>query len=636
MLTAFRNSAKNIVGVAIIVVLCLAFAVWGSGSLRSVGPPIVAKVGDVEIGAREISQEFEREVRDIIAQAGGAFTRADAVAAGLHIRTLNGMVERAALDAKAERLGLATTDETLAEALRAETAFHNPVTGEFERDVYRERLFGAGLTVSDFEREVRKDLRRAQLVGSVAASVVVDDALVEAIYRRQAERRSISFLMVQPAAAGDPPTPTEDDLRAFHETFSDRYRTPEYRDLEIALMDVQSAAQDIEISEDDIKQLYDFKQAEFVEPERRTVRFLRYDTKEEAAAAIAKLAADEDFAALAEAAGVAEDDATRTDATPEDFLDPGVGEAAFAAEAGLVPEPVEGAFGFSLVEVLEVTTSEATPLDDVRDELRAELAEGDALEIVYDLAGRFDDARAEGASLAEAAAQTNVTLIEVIDIDAAGARLALPEGDEAPAPVDPLILAEAFTLEAGDESDLIQLEDGGYAVVSVTEIEPASVRPFEDIRDTVAADWKGDWLRKKLDARVEELLKRLRAGLAFDALAEETGRALLTRQVSQQTADDTLSGSLVTRLFAARLNDYVAAPAGVGASRVIAQVQAIERPDLEESALDAQAIDQFRDQLASGLTQETLDAFVAAVRSELGETFNEAEFQKLFPSGEAG
>ncbi|MEM6851980.1 MAG: hypothetical protein AAF527_09640, partial [Pseudomonadota bacterium] len=85
-----------------------------------------------------------------------------------------------------------------------------------------------------------------------------------------------------------------------------------------------------------------------------------------------------------------------------------------------------------------------------------------------------------------------------------------------------------------------------------------------------------------------------------------------------------------------RLNDYVAAPAGVGASRVIAQVQAIERPDLEESALDAQAIDQFRDQLASGLTQETLDAFVAAVRSELGETFNEAEFQKLFPSGEAG
>ncbi|MEL7028342.1 MAG: SurA N-terminal domain-containing protein, partial [Pseudomonadota bacterium] len=420
MLTTFRKSVKNFLGVGIILILCLAFAVWGAGSLTPSGAGTIAKVGSVEIPTQEFERQFRNEVSRIAVQMGGAFTEADARANGFHLGVLNQMIERAALDAQSDAIGLTTSDAELAAAIRDIPAFQNPVTAQFDREVYGRFLANQGLSVARFERDLRGDLVRGQLLDALMSAPAGAGPLAEAIYLRQAETRQIEYLLIQPELAGEPAEPTEEDLRAFHSANAARYTAPEYRSMTVAAFTPDLAIDEVELSEEDLQQAYNFRIDEFVTPERRTVRVLRYDDRDAADTALQRLGAGAAFATLAEEQGSNLDGVTRTLAIASDFLDPAVGEAAFSAEVGLADEPVEGAFAFSVIEVVEIAAAETTPFDDVRDDLRKDLAREAGLGIVFDLAGRFDELRQDGMTLREAATELEIDVIELNAVDATG------------------------------------------------------------------------------------------------------------------------------------------------------------------------------------------------------------------------
>jgi parvulin-like peptidyl-prolyl isomerase len=151
---------------------------------------------------------------------------------------------------------------------------------------------------------------------------------------------------------------------------------------EIALRERVEAAlgDDIDVTDADVRAYYE--QVRDTRYERLRARHILVETEEEAAEALDRLDAGEDFAAVAEdvsidpGSGPAGGDLgefSRGRMVPE------FEEAAFAAEIGEVVGPVETQFGFHIIEVTErVSESFGEVADDLHDEL-VEQQRGDAV-----------------------------------------------------------------------------------------------------------------------------------------------------------------------------------------------------------------------------------------------------------------
>ena len=88
--------------------------------------------------------------------------------------------------------------------------------------------------------------------------------------------------------------------------------------------------------------------------------------------------------------------------------DPAVAEAAFKLQANEVSSVVQGAFGPVLMRVTDIKPEVVRPLAEVTPEIRKDLALVEANRILLDVHDSYEDARAGGESLREAAAKLDL------------------------------------------------------------------------------------------------------------------------------------------------------------------------------------------------------------------------------------
>src|SRR6185437_14489235 len=104
------------------------------------------------------------------------------------------------------------------------------------------------------------------------------------------------------------------------------------------------------------------------------------------------------------------------------IADKAVAEAAFSLAANEVSPVVQGQFGPVLLRVTEIKPEVVKPLDEVAGEIRKHLALIDANRLLLEVHDNFEDARAAGDSMAEAANKTHLNLVTIDAIDRAGQR----------------------------------------------------------------------------------------------------------------------------------------------------------------------------------------------------------------------
>ena len=127
-----KSLAKEIAVWVMMILLIIGLGGFGitsfSGGVASVG-----KVGDIEITVDDYAIAFQNEVAAVSQQLGFQISTQDALAFGLEGQVLEGLVQRAALDNEAARIGLSVGDATVAAELRAMDVFKG-VSGSFDRD----------------------------------------------------------------------------------------------------------------------------------------------------------------------------------------------------------------------------------------------------------------------------------------------------------------------------------------------------------------------------------------------------------------------------------------------------------------------------------------------------------------------
>src|SRR5262249_3410148 len=161
---------------------------------------------------------------------------------------------------------------------------------QFDRFRFEQTIRSAGFTEARFVAEQRRQMLRRELAATIASGLNAPKALVEAVNRYQNEQRSIEYVLLDHAQAGDIPAPAPDVLAKYFEERKNLFRAPEYRKLVVVSLIPSEQARWIEIPEADVKRVYEERRVRYTTPERRHIQQIDFPNAEAASAAAERIA----------------------------------------------------------------------------------------------------------------------------------------------------------------------------------------------------------------------------------------------------------------------------------------------------------------------------------------------------------
>jgi len=624
MLQQLRKASKSPVATVVIGVLVLAFALWGVADIfRGGADTVVAEIGSTEISDIEYDLQLKNQIRALSQQTKSEITMEQARAMGLDRNVLENSINRAALDERGRQLGLVASRATIESQFTGDPAFRG-ASGAFDPFLFQRALLDSGYTVDGFYAQAGEDVTRRQMITALVGGVAAPPGLSRLLFDLVNEQRTVEYLVVTPEEAGPVPESTAADLEAFHMAHAnDMFSSPEYRSFDYVSIRPDEVAMEIEVSDAEIRTEYDTNKAQYEVAEQRDVEQIVFPDKAAADAAAARIKAPEDFTALARERGLSAED-VKLGTFASSAMDPRLADAVFKIAEGAATPPVQGPFGWVILRAAKVTPGQAKTFEDVEGQIRTALVNQRTAAKMAEIQNAFEDDRAAGDTIAEAAMKHSLTVRQVVAADRNGMT---PEGGVADVPLVPDFLEQVFQTETGDESDLFMTMEGGAYAIKMNSITPPAVRPLEQVREQVREAFLAEARTKLLQTRVQTLADAARTS---GSLAE-AGRALRRAPTTgmplrRGQADGVVSAALSAEIFNAQPGAIVTGAAGMGDGQVIARLVNVQHPEPDVSAAD---YEQFRQTAAQQLSETIVDTMAIAARADAGVTVHDATIQRI-------
>jgi len=517
MLNYLRKTASSWVVKLLLGLLVVAFASWGIADVfTGVSSQGVATVGDMEVTQTEYARAFQNELNNR-SQNGQVITREEAIAAGLNNVVLDRLIYQTALVEAAKDAGLRISDATVARTIRDLPTFKNGLG--FDRLSFQRLLSTLNLTEKELTTMIRDDKARGIILDAITGPITVPKTMINLYYAYQTEERAAAFFQID-AGALEVEAPTNDEMMAYYNTNQSQFMAPEYRKFTAIRIDRADLEKTVQVSDEDLQTAYDNAGTKYAVPEKRTLSQIVVDSEEQAKKLYDEIKGGKDFDAVAKEAGKTEEDTTLGEMSLKDLeaVNLDVAARAFGLTEPGITEPVKSPFGWHIVRVSAIQPASTRPLDEVKDELRANIAKDRVVDMIFDLSNQVQDALASGAMLEDVAMDFDLPVASPPLMDQSGFAQDGTRVTDAPRSS---IITLAFGTEPGSYPEV--MEDGdNYVVVRVDNVVPAAVRSFEDVKDNVEQAMLDIRHREAARKLGDTLKARAEGGESLESLAEET------------------------------------------------------------------------------------------------------------------
>ena len=628
MLQSMRSSSGSWIAKGILGLLVLSFLGWGIADYAHVGmhDTTVARVGDREINIIEFTQRYQQTLRQ---QQLLSIDPSVAEQLGLAGNVLQGMTTRILYEEEAIDLDLTASDGMVRQAIQQRPEFAG-LGGQFDRGQFNFALSSLGVSEADFVELQRRELAADGFIGSVLSGSAAPAAMTDLLYRYFGERRDARYITLTPdAVAGDAAAeiPSEADLEAFFEERGEDFRRPELRSLRYVSITPEAVAEGIEIADAVLEDVFDQRRGEFIQPEQRGISQIVFPSEADAQAAAEALAGLEGDAITVKidelGLSLIELGVFGQDGIPN----PALGEAAFALPGTGVTGAFEGTFGWSIAVVTEIVEGEDPTLDDVVDQLRADLQLDEAYDEVFALGSSLEDAYGAGSSLATAAQEVGLEAVVVEAVDAGGLG---PDGQAiTDLPAGLSFLRTAFDLDDGEVSFLETTEANAQFMVEVISITPSAIPPLEQVRAAAILAWQEEQQLLAVETLADTLLEQLDGGADLATLAAEISLEVIETigfsRDGQTDGAGSLPSVLAQDLFAASDGDAVVTADG---DRFHVSVLTATKAAGTSAPGDEDLRDSLQSAIARGMGQDLVDQWGQALEGRISvETFPEVYTQ---------
>ena len=630
MITAFRRALDTWYVKAFFVIMVGAFIFWGIGDVvRLVGTSTwVVKVSGQTIEAQAFQAEYQRALSAATQQLPPGQEATPDLKRKVGESAMERIVGEAAMSGMVRDMRLVSPDSTVAAYVRGMPVFKDN-TGQFSKPLFDAALRNNGLTEQRFLQSVRIDLTQRQLLGAVTAGVLAPQAEAMPVYAAIYEKRAadmVAFLFNRAPAV---PPADEATLRRFYDNHPDIYATPEYRRIKAVILSPKSLANEIAITDDDLHAAYERAKITYITPEKRSAQVISVGDEAKAKALQATWQGNADWAAMQEAAKTADAAAVALDdSTQEQFPDSDLAKAVFAAQENAVTGPVKGALGWYLVKVTHVAAGSEKTFDAIKNELKDRVLAEKATYIIYTRANTLDNLLGNGTSLDDLPGDLGLIALAGT-LDAEGKT---PEGETAPLP-DPAelrtaIIATAFQLRPGDPLRLTEAKTPSgpaYFALTIEEITPPSVKPFDAVKDRVSGDWTFEQQHHAQNEAAAAMLAAIQGGRNFADAATIAGVIpRLTPLVSRGEGVAGMPPELHQMLFGLKKGEPTMVETAEGFIVAIPAEIVVPDPNTDKAGYD-----KMRTDLSRNIASDYASVFQEAVRLRANRRINQANFDQI-------
>jgi peptidyl-prolyl cis-trans isomerase D len=581
MLAQIRAFAKSPFSAVLIGLLIVSFGVWGvrdvfKGRLSN----DVVQAGPRHVGPADFKRDFENFKKQIEKQAGQPITNEVAVQNHFDVRVAEEIATRESFAAMIDKIGIRPSDALVKTELEKIPAFFDQVSGRFDKTQYQTLLGRNGLTPQRFEAQLRDEVAQSQVGAGLMNGLRVPRAYsgLGAVFMMEA--RDISYFPLDPKTVPQPALPTDPELAKFMQDNAQALMKPEFRILTVVRFSPALVGANLPIDEAELKKRFEFRKDTLSKPETRSLVQIPVKDAKSAEAVSARLAKGEDPQAIARSLGV--DAILYADKPRTAVADAKVAEAAFSMKPGAITT-VQSTLGTAVVKLDKVSPGKAVTLEEIRPQLEAELRKDAAAEKVYALSQKYDDAHSGGASLPEAAQKAGVPTVTIGPVSAQGAD---PQNQPVGG-VNPKLIQTAFGLPAGGESEVQDAGNGEFYAVRVEKIIPKALPQLAEVKAQLTKVWMAREVSKRLQAKADDLLARIKKGESMEAVAASVGSHVehvngLDRQTAGQNKD--LSQEALGQAFSVKPGEAFAAQNAKAFGVIVGKLDAIRPPTGETLA----------------------------------------------------
>lgn len=619
MLETLRSASKSWVAAILIGLLIISFAVWGINDIFAGGSSTtIARVGDSEIDVRSFESDYMMRVRRQTDANGQPLTPEQGRLVGYDRVVLEQMISDLAVRLEAQRLGITASDAMVRGALADIPGLAKP-DGSIDPMMFDRLLQSVQMSEAVFVQLIRQDLMRAQLMQTARLGGRPPAGMVRMLQAHANERRVIDYVVLTADKAGEIAVPDDATLQAYVQANAARYTTPELRGVTILSVGPSDLMPSIAVTDEEIQNEYEVQKQRFETPETRELQQITYPSKEAAEAARASLDSGKTF----------DDLAKEQNLKPEDIAlgtlqkgDVSVPAAAFETAEGQITPAVQGPFGWVLIRVVKITAGKTTPLDEVKTQIRDEIAHTKALDQVASLSPQVQEVMSASDQLEDAARELKLQLRTVPALDAEGR-----DGDGKPVeglPDGAAFLEDVFSLDQGEQSFLAETPEHVLYVVRVDKISAPALKPLNAMRDAVAATWLEEQQFAKLKALADDAAAKGASDIA--TMASNLGlEAKTSPALDRNTANEDISSAFLTTLFDNPKGKWLAGPGTKAPQMIVAQVKEITS---ETPANETEQLQNIGLRLNQGVSDDLEETYRQAILAATPIEIDEAMFER--------
>jgi len=516
-------------GYVVLGALALVFAAWGAYGIVNLNidnANYAAEVGGQKISIQQARNAWIRQESRLQQSFGGADIPA-VLRDRFQDQVLESLIRDALMTQRTHDLGYRVTDADVQEAIVKEPAFQ--IEGKYSPDAAKAALAQAGLSIDQFETELRNQLQRDQLENSIRATDFMTPTEISQMQSLENEQREVRYAVLPTDKF---PGPAVDDaaVQAYYKAHQAEFMTPESAHLEYAELRLDQLAAQMTVSDADLHAAYDKNKSTYVVPERRHARhILIAATKDDAAD---RKLADEvyeqaksgkDFAQLAKQyskdPGSAQNGGDLGWADRTTFV-PAFTDALYGMKVGEIHPPVKTQFGYHIIRLDEIQPGKTKTFEEARPELEAEVRKNEATD-------KFGDIQEKLQSSLEQSGGT--------DLDSLAKEYKLQTGDVpqflrgtggAPLGSAPQLQDLVFgdsQVPTGHIGGPVLLGDDRLVLVKILDRKKPEPKPLAEVRDSIVATLKKQNGSEAAMKAAEAAKAKLEGGTSFDEVAKELG-----------------------------------------------------------------------------------------------------------------
>jgi peptidyl-prolyl cis-trans isomerase D len=626
MMEALRNGAKTWVAKVLLGIVMAVFGVLGVSSMN-INQTIsglfrqdLATVNGRAISGETYRTNLNRTITSFGQQSGSNITLEQARKIGLDKQVLDELLEQASLESQADALNIQVGDDAAKALVMKEKIFQN-ADGVFDVDRYRSILQQNGMSEAAYIASTKAEMTRRSITGVAMDNVTIPQTMIDALVRYRDESRDGRYVTFAVTEA-DVAAPTDAELKKQYDDTPAAYTAPEYRTVAMIKLDPADIAPKLQVTDDELAAGYDRFKLDYYTPEVRDIMQVSFPDAAAAEKAKARVDKGEDLLKIAVELGQKEADILFKDKRAEDFLDEKIAKAAFELAQGAVSAPVVGSLNTALLKAVRVAPAKQPTLAEIKDKLAERVKLEKASEEIQSVYDAVEDARAQQTKFEDIASKVGVPF-KLLTFSASGIGkddkpVGVPSAGE--------LLKAAFGSDVGVENDAIGSEGGGYVWYEVREIIPSAVRPIDQVKEQVKADFFAEKLRTLAADKAKAIVEKAGDTTKLETIATEVNGTIKSATgIKRNNVSEEFDGVATTALFSVAEKALTWALEPDGKSARIIEVSKVTLP-AAGATTSAQDI---ATTAKEGLGSDLLNSYKLAVRGAAKVDMNEELWRQI-------